>query len=231
VAILGIIGGIGPPSTELYYRYAVEEAHSRWSGAIPRVIIDSLDAATAAEILALLEANRRADLAALLTAEVQVLASAGAAVVILASNTVHSVFDEVLAKSPVPMVSIVEASSDLVAGARRVGLVATSLTMRAGIYQAALARRQVAVAVPADEEQRLIDEAYFGELVRGEFRQSTRQALANVIERLVKDDAIEAALLAGTELPLLIPPGSLGDVRLVDTARAHVVAALAMMGR
>jgi len=137
---LGIVGGIGPESTIEYYRFILAGCRRRAAdGPAPHIIIDSIDVNRA---IAMLDANDRAGLAAYLGEAVERLGRAGAEVALMAANTAHIVFDDVQRRSPIPLISIVQAACD---HARRLGLkqlaLLTGFTMRARFYPDVFATR------------------------------------------------------------------------------------------
>ena len=107
---VGVIGGIGPESTVEYYRHLIAAYRSlKPDGSYPSIIINSINLRAA---LDLVEANELEKLARHFATEIQKLANAGASVGLLAANTPHIVFDEIQQQSPIPLVSIVEATRD-----------------------------------------------------------------------------------------------------------------------
>ena len=103
---LGIIGGIAPPSTIDYYQRLIAGYRAASpDGSYPLLLLDSIDAA---RFFRLLEADDRVAMTDLLVAEVGRLVAAGADAALFASNTPHMVFDEVAARSPIPLISLVE---------------------------------------------------------------------------------------------------------------------------
>jgi aspartate racemase len=224
--VLGIIGGIGPPSTVEYYRSIVEIYQRRTSGRDPRIIINSIDGA---ELLELISANRREEMTEYLLAEIRRIAAAGAELGLLASNTVHMVFPELQAVSPIQLISIVEAASDAAAGLTRLGLFATRFTVQADIYRSVFARRGIEVFAPNAEDQELIHTKYFDELVAGQFLPETRSQLLEVASRMRSEYKVEGIILGGTELPLLLRDESWNGLRFLDAVRIHAEAAVARM--
>ena len=226
---LGIIGGIAPPSTIDYYRQLTMGYRTRHpEGHYPSIVIDSIEASS---FFALLAAGDRPAMVELLLAELGRLARAGADLALFASNSPHVVFDEVDVASPIPLVSIVEASADVAAAQRlkTVGLLGARFTMEGGFYPAAFARRGIAVVVPDAADRAWVHERYFGELVEGVFRAETRAGMAQVIDRMRARDGIEAVILGGTELPLLFREDPVTSVPMLDTTTIHVEAAIARM--
>lgn len=226
---LGIIGGIAPASTIEYYRLIVAMYQARQpDGSTPPVIINSIDLQT---MLRLMAADAIDELVAYLIAEVEKLARAGAEFGLFASNTPHIVFDALQRQSPIPLISIVEATYAVAhaMGLLRVGLLGTRFTMQSTAYPKVFAPRGIAVVVPDEADQEYIHARYMGELVRGDYRPETRAGVITVIQRLRERHGIGAVILGGTELPLLLRDvGDIG-VPLLDTGRIHVEAAVERM--
>ena len=224
MAILGIVGGIAPPSTIAYYR-AVLGAYERATGRSLRVVVDSIDSEA---FYALLRADDRAEIVRVLSLELERLAAAGADLGLIASTTGHIGFERVVAASPIPLVGIVDAVADALGGdARRVGLFATTYTIRADVYGSALAARGIECVLPSDADQERIQAIYFGELVRDEFRPESRAELLRIASRLRDERAVEAIILGGTELPLLLTDPEHDGPAFIDSGRLHAEAAVA----
>ena len=156
---LGIVGGIGPESTIEYYRFILDGYRQRMGDrSAPHIVIDSIDVNRA---IAMLDANDLAGVASYLGDSVQRLARAGAEVALMAANTAHIVFDEVQARSPIPLISIVQAACDHAKerGFERLALLGTGFTMRARFYQDAFARAGLAVVTPSEVEKAVIHES------------------------------------------------------------------------
>jgi aspartate racemase len=226
---LGIIGGIAPESTIEYYRQVISLYRERTGhGSYPSIVINSIDLK---RLLETVGAGRLSELADYLVTELGCLAAAGADVALLASNTPHIVFDEVRSRSPIPLLSIVEATAAVARelGFRRVGLLGTRFTMQARFYPSVFAEQGVAVVSPAPDEQEYVHSRYVGELVNGVFRDETRQGVLAVIDRMKHRDGIEAMILGGTELPLLFREGPVPALPLLDTTRIHVERAVSYL--
>jgi len=221
---LGIVGGIAPPSTIDYYRQLVALYRDR-TQRYPRIVIDSVDASA---FLPLVTSGPRDGLIAFLVAELERLAAAGADVALFASNTPHVVFDEVQARSPLPLVSIVEAAADEAVARRytRVGLLGAGITMESDIYPSVFLRRRIDVIVPEASDRRLVNDRYFAELVEGTFLDSTRAEISSIVDRMREREEIDAVVLGGTELPLLFRGSGLPRLPALDTTAIHVEAAI-----
>jgi aspartate racemase len=222
---LGIIGGIAPESTVEYYR-AIVDLHRRRTGAYPSIIINSIDLT---KMIGFVAAKQLDDLTRYLLGEIHKLVLAGADVALLASNTPHIVFDALARSAAIPLISIVDAAADAAAGLRRVALFGTRFTMESEFYATAFGKRGIEVVVPAAADRDVIHARYMDELVNGRFLPETRDALLAIVGRLKSEHAIDGVILGGTELPLLFRAGEWNGVRLLDTGRIHVEAAVERM--
>jgi len=226
---VGVIGGIGPESTIEYYRFLIAEYRSRIAdGSYPSILINSIDLT---KMLGHIERGELGAVTDYLAGEVGKLARAGADFAVLASNTPHIVFDELQRRAALPLISIVEATCEaaLALSLKRVGLFGTRFTMQGGFYPAVLSRRGVAVVLPDPEDQGYIHEKYLGELVQGLIRPETRERLLRIAHRLREREQVEAIILGGTELPLILRDAPGSTVPFLDTTTIHVKAIVAEM--
>jgi aspartate racemase len=225
--LIGIIGGIGPESTIDYYRLFVSIYRERKpDGGYPPVLINSIDLAKA---LKLVSSGDLSGLAAYMLEEIHRLGRAGATHGLLSSNTPHIVFDEIESASPIPLISIVDTACRAAADRklRRVGLFGTRFTMQGGFYQKVFAREGIEVSIPESGDQAFIHETYLKELVNGIVRPETRERYIAIARRMKAEQGIEALVLGGTELPLLLRGAIDIGVTLLDTAHLHVERAVA----
>lgn len=226
---LGIIGGIGPESTIEYYRAVIAAYRDRRKdGEYPFVIINSINLKPMLDLMA---RNELATVADLLIAEIGRLVRARADFGLLASNTPHIVFDQVQQRSPIRLLSIVQAACDAAKtlGVRKIGLFGSGYTMRARFYPDLFAGEGIEVVLPNAGEQAFIHEKYMGELLNNIFLPDTRDRLYAIVEAMKQRDGIEALILGGTELPLILRnPGSTG-IAFLDTTQIHARAAAQML--
>lgn len=219
---LGIIGGIAPPSTIEYYKYLIEAYRQKSpGGAYPSLVIHSIDPV---RMLGMIDAGDYVGTVDYLVSALDVLARARVDVALFASNTPHLLFDEIQRASPVPLVSIVDAARDEASrrGLQRVGLLGTRFTMRATFYRDAFAAAGITVVSPDHEDLELVHAKYVGELVPGVLRDETRELILDVMRRMRDTHHLDGMIFGGTELPLLIPPRSYPELRILDTMHAHV---------
>ena len=224
---IGMVGGIGPESTVDYYRLLIAAYRElRPDGSYPAILINSVDLKT---VLDLVAADQRSRLVEFLGGAIDALARAGAEVGFLASNTPHLVFDEIARCSPIPLVSIVESARDHASalGLKRVGLFGTRFTMQASFYAHAFAEAAIEVVAPQSQEQDYIHEKYLGELVAGLVLPETRAGLLKIARLMRVRDGIEALILGGTELPLILRGDNDSGIPFLDTAQIHVNAVIA----
>ncbi len=222
MAIVGIVGGLGPESTIDYYRRILEAWELDDPSTAPSIVIDSLDVRRA---LHLVERDRSA-LTEYLLGSLRRLAGAGVDFAAMTANTPHIVFDDLAARSPVPLVSIVEVCAQEAQrrGLGRLALLGTRFTMEGPFYPAVCTRYGIAVVPPNDADRAWVHERYIGELLRGEFREDTRQQIISLVSHLRDEERIDGVILGGTELPLLLATPVIADVPALDTTALHVAA-------
>lgn len=222
MATVGIVGGLGPESTIDYYRRILEAWEREDPSTAPSIVIDSLDVRRA---LRLVERDRPA-LTEYLLASLCRLAGAGVDFVAMTANTPHIVFDELAARSPVALLSIVEVCAQEARrrGLRRLALLGTRFTMEASFYPTVCARCGITVVSPNEADRGWIHERYVGQLLRGDFRDETRDEFISLVSRLRDDEGIDGVILGGTELPLLLSSPLIAGVPVLDTTALHVTA-------
>jgi len=226
---LGIIGGLGPESTIDYYQNIVRlYRERRRDGSYPQFIINSVDLKKGLDFMA---ANDLVGMAGYLLEEIRTLARAGADFGLIAANTPHIVFDDVASKSPIPLISIVEATCAAAKARKlkRLVLLGTRYTMQATFYPRMFAREGIELVVPDANDQDYIHEKYLNELVPGKFLPETRVGLLAIVDRVKAKNDIDGAILAGTELPLILRDDSHNGIPFLDTTKIHCAAAVAEM--
>jgi aspartate racemase len=226
---LGIIGGLGPESTIDYYQRIIALYRERTGdGHYPEFIVVSVDLRKGLDFM---DANNLSGMGDYLLEAIGRLARAGADFGIISANTPHIVFDDVAPKSPIPLISIVEATcaaakaQDL----KRFALFGTRYTMQANFYAKIFAREGLELFVPDRRDQDYIHEKYFRELVPGKFLPETRAGLLAIVDRMKATSEIDGVILAGTELPLILRDAHHNGIPLLDTSKIHVEAAVAEM--
>jgi len=242
---LGMIGGVGPESTIDYYKNIIALYRERQrDGSYPQFVINSIDLKKGIDFM---NGNNLAGMANYLLEEIMKLPRAGADFGIIAANTPHIVFDDIAPKSPIPLISIVEATCDYAKERKmkRLALFGTRYTMQATFYSKVFSREGIDLIVPESKDQDYIHEKYFSELVPGNFLPETRAGLLAIVDRMkAKIDppspnaspaptygaaGIDGVILAGTELPLILRGESHNGIALLDTGKIHCQAAVDAM--
>jgi len=223
--VIGMLGGMSWESSAEYYRLANELVRERLGGLhSARLVLASVDFAT----IERLQVEGRWHEAAQLLAEVAVgLEAAGAEVLLLCTNTMHKVADEVQAAVSVPLLHIVDITALAVraAGLSAVGLLGTAYTMDEDFYRDRMARHGVRLIVPAADDRAEVHRVIFDELCLGVVRDESRRTYRDIIKRLV-DGGAEGLVLGCTEIELLITAAD-SPVPVFPTTRLHVEAAVA----
>ena len=223
---LGIIGGLGPESTLDYYQRIIALFRERTGDRhYPEFVVVSVDLRKGLDFM---DANDLSGMANYLLEGIHKLARAGADFGIISANTPHIVFDEVAPKSPIPLVSIVEATC-AAAKARelkRLALFGTRYTMQASFYPKVFSREGIELLVPEPNDQNWIHDKYFSELVPGIFLPETRAGLIAIVDRIKAKSDIDGVILAGTELPLILCDPHHNGIPFLDTTKIHVETAV-----
>jgi aspartate racemase len=226
---LGIIGGLGPESTVDYYQRIIALYRERTrDGHYPEFIVVSVDLRKGLDFM---DRDDLAGMADYLFDGIGKLARAGADFAIISANTPHIVFDDVAPNSPIPLISIVEATCAAAKAGKlkRLALFGTRYTMQANFYPKVFAREDIGLLVPEREDQDYIHDKYFSELVPGKFLPETRAGLLAIVDRMKAKSGIDGVILAGTELPLILRDAEHKGIPFLDTTKTHCEAAVAEM--
>lgn len=224
---LGIVGGIGPESTIVYYRSIVSAyRQEKQDGSYPPIVINSIDLTN---MLGMIGANQLAEVTEYLVEEVRKLAKAGADFGLLAANTPHIVFDEISRQSPIPLISIVEVTCEEAQSLRlkKVGLFGTRFTMQKRFFPEVFSKAGIALAIPEPGDQDYIHDKYMNELVHGIILAETREQLLMIVDRMIAQQGIDGLILGGTELPLILDDAEYKGIPFLDTTKIHVKYAVA----
>jgi len=222
--MIGMLGGMSWESTAEYYRLANELVRDRLGGLhSARLLLVSVDFA---EIEALQVAGEWQRAGEILAAEAARLQAAGAEILVLCTNTMHKVADQVQAAVSIPLVHLADTTAAAVRAAdlSTVGLLATGFTMEQDFYRDRLAGHGLRVLVPDAADRAEVHRIIYDELCRGVILEESRQVYRDVIERLVAAGA-EGVILGCTEIELLVSRAD-SPVPVFPTTRLHVEAAL-----
>ena len=222
---IGLLGGMSWESTAVYYRQLNEAVRDRLGGLhSARVLMHSVDFA---EIVQLQSAGQW-DLAADLLAKAAAgLVQAGADCVLICTNTMHLVADEVAARVSVPLINIIDETGHALAavGKSRPLLLATRYTMEHGFYQSRIqAACGIEVLAPNEADRHTVHGIIFDELCRGIVRPESHASMLAVIDRGIAAGA-DSVILGCTEICLLLNPDTLA-VPGFDSTAIHAQSAV-----
>ncbi len=216
---IGILGGLGPESTIAYYSYITRTYYERFADyAYPEIIIYSLKFDD--------YIGKHYKMIPGAKAAIEALARAGADFVVAACNSIHVIYDELAPQLPIPWISIVEAAAEKIQAEslRKVALLGTVYTMSADFYPKGLAKYSIETITPDSDAQQKINEIIYGELVRAEVKDESREFVLKVIDEL-KQHGAEGIVLGCTELPFLITQDHT-PLPVFDTTAIHAQKAL-----
>ncbi|MFG2989476.1 aspartate/glutamate racemase family protein [Streptomyces sp. NPDC048257] len=221
---IGLLGGMSWESTAEYYRLLNEFTRERLGGLhSARCVLYSVDFA---EIEQLQVQGRWDEAGHVLAAAARSLEAAGADLVLLCTNTMHKVADQVQAAVTVPLLHLADATAEAVRaqGLQRVGLLGTAFTMEQDFYRGRLAAGGLDVSVPDVDGRALVHRVIYEELCLGVVREDSRTAYREVIAGLVAAGA-QGIVLGCTEIELLVGADD-SPVPVFPTARIHAAAAV-----
>ncbi len=224
---VGIIGGIGPESTVEYYRGIIAGYRERQTdGSYPSIILNSINLTVLVDLITANELEKAADH---LVHQLEPLARAGVDFGVIAAGTPHIVFDKVRARSPIPLISIVEATCAAATklNLKRIALFGTRFTMQGSFYQSVFAKAGITLVVPEPDEQAYIHDKYMNDLVHGIILPETRERLLAILDKMKARDGAEGLILGGTELSLIIKDAEHNGIPILDTTKIHVASIVA----
>ena len=222
---IGILGGMSPESTTLYYEHITRTYTARFGDyGYPEVLIYSV---SFQQFVDWQHRGQWNEAARAMARALERLRAAGADFGLIATNTMHIVFEEVQRAVQMPLLSIIQATAEAVraAGLHSVGLLGTVFTMSEPFFRGGLERSGINVLVPEPSDQQKVNEVIYQELCRGEIRPGSRQTFLDIIEQLRRRGA-EGIVLGCTEIPLLVKPEHC-DLPLFNTSLLHAASALA----
>lgn len=222
---IGLIGGMSWESSIEYYRIINETARERLGGLhSAQSLLYSVDFA---EVETLQHEGRWQEAAALLVDAAQRLERGGAECVVLCTNTMHKVADQIQREVNLPLLHIANTTAIQIQARnlQTVGLLGTRFTMEEDFYKGRLSQRYgLDVLVPPEHERELVHRIIYDELCLGLIEQPSREAYRDIMSHLVHRGA-EGIILGCTEISLLVCKED-SPVPLFDTTRIHAVAAV-----
>ncbi|PJN36240.1 aspartate/glutamate racemase [Streptomyces sp. CB02959] len=222
---IGLIGGMSWESTAEYYRLLNELTRERLGGLhSAKCVLYSVDFA---EIERLQVQGRWDEAGAVLAEAAGALEAAGAELLLICTNTMHKVADQVSSAVGVPLLHLADTTAEAVRGKglRRVGLLGTAFTMEQDFYRGRLVDHGLDVVVPNAAGRETVHRVIYEELCVGVVKEESRAAYIAVIDELIAAGA-EGIVLGCTEIELLVRPQD-SPVPVFPTTRLHAEAAVA----
>lgn len=221
---IGLIGGMSWESSAEYYRIINEEVKRRLGGLhSAKCIMYSVDF----EEIEICQRNGEWGKAAqILTNAGRSLETAGADFIVLCTNTMHKVADEIQAGIHIPLLHIADITAKRVLSSsiKTIGLLGTRYTMEQDFYKLRIETQGIKVLVPEEKDRAIISAVIYNELCLGQIIDESRANYIRIIEDLAEKGA-EGIILGCTEIGLLVKPGDT-NLPLFDTTLIHAIGAV-----
>lgn len=226
---VGIIGGLGPEATVMYYQGIIKRYQTRKNTQtdLPELLINSVNMY---HLFDLLDQPDYPAAATYLAQASNELAQAGADFAVMCGNTPHIVFDKIAAKSQIPLINMVTATAEY-AQTRQLHnllLLGTKFTMSQTFFKQPFEQLGIHIVVPEPAQQTIVHQHIVTELENGIVQPATKQWFLALIQTLLQTQQIDGVILGCTELPLLLKPADLA-LPLLDTAEIHLDRIVARM--
>jgi aspartate racemase len=225
VKAIGLIGGMSWESSAEYYRIINQAVQHRLGGVhSAKSVMVSVDFA---EVETLQRQGRWSEATQAMVEAAQCVERGGADFVVICTNTMHKMADDVQKAIHVPLLHIADAVAEPIKarGLRKVGLLGTKFTMEEEFYRGRLAQRHgLQVLIPDAEDRTIAHRVIYEELVVGEINPASQAQYRRIIAGLVQQGA-EGIVLGCTEIGLLVKEAD-SPVPLFDTTRIHALAAV-----
>lgn len=222
---IGLIGGMSWESSIEYYRIINETAKAKLGGLhSAKSLMVSVDFA---DVEILQQQGRWAEAAQMLVEVAKSLQKGGADFLVLCTNTMHKVADEIQERVNLPFLHIADATAQRVngAGIQNIGLLGTRFTMEEEFYKGRLSEKYgLNVMIPNAQEREVVHRVIYEELVLGRIEPRSKAQYLDIIEQMVSQGA-EGIILGCTEIGLLVQQTD-SQVPLFDTTRIHAEAAV-----
>ncbi len=223
---IGLIGGMSWESTIPYYSIINEYVKEKLGGLhSARIVLYSVEFDEIEKCQSSGEWERSGEI---LADAARKLELAGAELILICTNTMHKVFNQVQSAISVPLIHIAETTADQLAKEhiKSVALLGTKYTMTQDFYKQKLIDCGFTVLIPDEDDIELVNDVIFNELCVGIFNDGSRKEFSRIISQLSKRGA-EAVILGCTEIGLLIHPED-SELKIFDTTEIHAKTAAIM---
>ena len=220
---IGLIGGITPESTILYYQI-LNKLSANQLGKVhsAELIINSFDFGQISQLVK----QGKWDLLDKKMAETATnLENSGASCILICANTMHLCIDAVRKVVRIPVIHIADSTAKEIQkkGIQKVALLGTKYTMEKDFFRDILNEHSIETIIPDAEERDEIHRIIYDELAQGEFKKSSKESYLKIIDSLILNGA-EGIILGCTEIPLLINQNDV-SLPIFDTTKIHAAAA------
>jgi len=226
VKIIGILGGMSAASTQIYYNKLCALTTARLGGLhSPDLIIRSVNFA---EIENLQSRGDWSEAGERLNSEAKKLEAYGAEILVLATNTMHKLSDQMMRGLRIPMIHIADATAEEITGAgfRSPALIATKFTMEQSFYKDRLTALGLNPVLPDASSRQTIHDIIYNELCLNIRSESSRAIFESIARKLV-DEGADSVILGCTEVCILLDQDNV-DVPVFDTTSIHCEKVLRM---
>ncbi len=224
---VGIIGGLSPESTSTYYQGLNQGVRDRLGGSHnAKIIINSLDFG---EFVSLKQVGDWESQSKILCDAAQSLERAGADFIVLATNTMHKMADDIISVLNIPFLHLADATAEKIknTGIEAVGLLGTRYTMEQDFYKGRLIDHALNVLLPDQDGIEDVHRIIYDELCNGKVLYQSKSRYQNVI-KVMEQQGAQGVILGCTEIGMLIKPEDV-DITVFDTTNIHILAALNMI--
>jgi len=222
---IGLIGGMSWESSSEYYRIINETIKEKLGGLhSAKCILYSVDFE---DIANLQHQGKWEELTKLMIDFAQKLERAGADLIVICTNTMHKMAEEIQNNINIPLLHIADVTAEkiIAKGLSKLGLLGTEFTIEEDFYKKRLKERyNLDVIIPSDIDRKIIDNIIYNELCLGVRKESSKEKFKEVIKKLISDGA-DGLILGCTEIPLLISQKDV-EAPLFDTTTIHSKAAV-----
>ena len=222
---IGLIGGMSWESSIEYYRIINESVGAKLGGLhSAKSLMYSVDFA---EVEALQHRGKWEEATELMIAAAQNVQRGGADFVVICTNTMHKMADEVQKHIRIPLLHIADATAEKIKalGLRKIGLLGTKFTMEEDFYRGRLTEKHgLEVVIPTEKEREMVHRVIYDELCIGEIKGSSKKQYIRIMDHLVEEGA-EGIILGCTEIGLLVQEED-SHVPLLDTTKIHAITAV-----
>ena len=222
---IGMIGGMSWESSIEYYRIINETVRDKLGGLhSSKSVMYSLDFA---EIEALQHQNQWGEATQLMIMAAQHVQNGGADFVLICTNTMHKMAEEVQKQIDIPILHIADATAEAIKrkGLTKIGLLGTRFTMEEQFYRGRLeSKHGLTVIIPSEDDREIIHRVIYDELCLGEIKSTSKDKYAAIIDKLIQAGA-QGIILGCTEISLLVDAVQ-SAVPIFDTTLIHATTAV-----